>query len=283
MLKILALTDFSANAHSALLSALHISKTYGAEIIFLHVMPQPIVPAISPEEVFNSLYEADREEAMIRLKEVSLRVYEEAGIKYADVIKHLIIMPTPLTNAILQVVNQYKIDLIVMGISGSTGLKRLLTGSNTLEIISISPTPVLVIPAKYQFKEFNAITIVLERKLKHRPGLKLLFRFIRTYAAVTHFFFVSDEEETITNLSKQDLTPEELGYLEENGYKTKVVKEEGKTKELKSYIQETQTSLLVSLPKFNSGWDDRFSGNFSLRVAEDLNLPFFVIPKSDLA
>jgi nucleotide-binding universal stress UspA family protein len=45
-------------------------------------------------------------------------------------------------------------DLIVMGTKGASGLKKLLIGSNTVNVISKTKVPVLVIPEVARFKNF---------------------------------------------------------------------------------------------------------------------------------
>ena len=45
-------------------------------------------------------------------------------------------------------------DLIVMGTKGASGLKRILIGSNTVNVISKTKVPVLVIPEVARFKNF---------------------------------------------------------------------------------------------------------------------------------
>jgi len=45
-------------------------------------------------------------------------------------------------------------DLIVMGTKGASGLKKLLIGSNTVNVISNTRVPVLVIPEQARFKDF---------------------------------------------------------------------------------------------------------------------------------
>ena len=46
-------------------------------------------------------------------------------------------------------------DLIVMGTKGATGLKRILIGSNTVNVIAKTKLPVLVIPEAARFENFK--------------------------------------------------------------------------------------------------------------------------------
>jgi len=50
-----------------------------------------------------------------------------------------------------------KVDLIVMGTTGATGLKKFLFGSNTTLVINKSSRPVLAVPEEVEFKQITKI------------------------------------------------------------------------------------------------------------------------------
>lgn len=71
-------------------------------------------------------------------------------------------------------------DLIVMGTKGASGLKRVLIGSNTVNVIAKTSVPVLVIPEEARFEHFNNKNknrIVLAAdldSLQNEDGLEIL-------------------------------------------------------------------------------------------------------------
>ncbi len=56
------------------------------------------------------------------------------------------------------------VQLIVMGITGSTRLGQVLMGSNTLNIINRKTVPVMVVPPDAVFKEVNNIMLICDFK-----------------------------------------------------------------------------------------------------------------------
>jgi hypothetical protein len=52
-------------------------------------------------------------------------------------------------------IKSHEADLVVMGTKGATGLKRILIGSNTVNVLSKTKLPVLVIPHDARFEAFN--------------------------------------------------------------------------------------------------------------------------------
>ena len=71
-------------------------------------------------------------------------------------------------------------DLLVMGTKGASGLKKLLIGSNTVNVISKTRVPVLVIPEVARFKDFlkkgkNRIVLATDLDaLENENGLDIL-------------------------------------------------------------------------------------------------------------
>lgn len=280
MLRFLALTDFSSCARSALICAVKLARCYDAEVLFLHVMAQPLVPATSPENVFTSLFEAEKQDAFTKLKQEVQTILDESGIRASEVMKQYLIMPLPLTDSVLNITKQHKVDLILTGISGTSGIKRLLIGSNAIEVMSISPVPVMIVPKLFQFKGFKSITVVAHPNTKHREGFKILFKLARTFSAKFNFCFVHDSDSAgSTALSDIDFTMEELTYVNEQGYELHEIDTDDKKNQLELITNTSGTDLLVSLPKKSQNWDDRFLGGFTLSVAESLKLPLLIIPK----
>ena len=71
-------------------------------------------------------------------------------------------------------------DIIVMGTKGASGLKRILIGSNTVNVIAKTRVPVLVIPEEAQFENFlnqgkNKIVMATDLDLlENADDLKIL-------------------------------------------------------------------------------------------------------------
>jgi nucleotide-binding universal stress UspA family protein len=60
-----------------------------------------------------------------------------------------------LITALKEITEAQRPNLIVMGTKGASGLKRILIGSNTVNVIANTKLPVLVIPEVARFEDFN--------------------------------------------------------------------------------------------------------------------------------
>src|SRR5690554_2253467 len=65
-----------------------------------------------------------------------------------------------LNEVITQVAQKYPSKLIVMGTKGASGLKYVMMGSNTLNVVNQSTIPVLAVPENNDSYSFNKIGIL---------------------------------------------------------------------------------------------------------------------------
>ena len=135
MKTILTLIDFSNASINALSFAAELSKRASARLL-----------------VGNILQKADDEEAAkIRLKSIEsdLNASFGPGLACESLVAHGDLIPT-----FKKLAAAHRPDLIVMGTKGATGLKRILIGSNTVNVIANTKIPVLVIPEVARFEDF---------------------------------------------------------------------------------------------------------------------------------
>jgi nucleotide-binding universal stress UspA family protein len=142
MKKILVPCDFSKTAQQAYTFALDIAKKNDAEVYVLKVIDIPFmyesysveVPASLNPELWKQI-ENDARASFNKMKgEHSSR----SEITFRTV-------KGPVTPGILDFIDKEKIDLVVMGTSGSSGLDEFLVGSNTEKIVRFSKVPVFAI------------------------------------------------------------------------------------------------------------------------------------------
>jgi nucleotide-binding universal stress UspA family protein len=152
MKRILVPTDFSEHAEDALKVAAQIAKKNNCEIFLLHMLelPSQMSDAISggsgiPEVM---LFIKKANETFQKIKE---RPFLN-GIPVSETVQF-----ERASDGILSFCQKNKIDLIVMGSHGSSGIEEMLIGSNTEKVVRLSDIPVLVIKkdvGKFEVKNF---------------------------------------------------------------------------------------------------------------------------------
>ncbi len=135
MKTILAPVDFSNASTNAVSFATEISKRSAARLVIVHIFQK----REDEDEVKNKL------------------IFLEAELKKSfglDLIFESVLAHGNLTDTLQKIIEVQDPDLIIMGTKGASGLKKLLIGSNTVNLISKTKVPVLVIPEVARFKDF---------------------------------------------------------------------------------------------------------------------------------
>lgn len=149
MKSILVPTDFSESAKNAAHLALNIATQAGAEVHFLHILHTPVDWVKLPKEKENNYPETIKKigHAKAALEELQKKA-EDAGLKA----QHFLVYDQS-TEEIIQHLNKYDHDFIVMGSHGTSGMREFVIGSNTIKVVRNATVPVLVV--KHKHTELN--------------------------------------------------------------------------------------------------------------------------------
>ncbi len=143
--RILVATDGSKLSKLAVDHAIGLADITGAEVVALKVVPRYPQTyfeggvALAATEVAK-IEKQWQEEAMVAVNEV-----KDAGLKRSVKVKPVTVKSDLIAEAIISAAKRNKCDLIVMASHGRKGLKRLLLGSETQQVLTHSHTPVLVL------------------------------------------------------------------------------------------------------------------------------------------
>lgn len=143
--RILVATDGSKLSQKAVQHALSLADLSGAEVVALKVVPRYPQTyfeggvALAAEEIkrIEKEWQADAMQAVNEVK--------AEGQKLAVKVKATTIKSDLIAEAIIAAAKKHKADLIVMASHGRRGLKRLLLGSETQQVLTHSHIPVLVL------------------------------------------------------------------------------------------------------------------------------------------
>ena len=144
--KILFCTDFSENSDYAFEFAYGIAKRDGSLLNILHVIPQnpnqAVTEAHITEENLEKIQKAIEENLDNNYKEHYVKKIED-GVRFEIVTKS-----GREDEEIIKFAKQEKVDLVVMGTHGRTGIEHVFFGSVAEKVLRHSPFPVLIIPCK---------------------------------------------------------------------------------------------------------------------------------------
>lgn len=137
--RILFPVDFSEGSMNAVEYAISLKKEYDARLYLLHVVHDISmatgwqVPHIRLDELYRDMEEYARKE----MEKFCRDLFREC-----DKIEQIVVRGIP-HEEILKFARDKKIDIIVIGTHGRTGIDRMLFGSTAEKVVRNAPCPVL--------------------------------------------------------------------------------------------------------------------------------------------
>jgi nucleotide-binding universal stress UspA family protein len=154
MKSILVPTDFSEQALFAFNLAIELAEKSGAEITLLHVADLPV--ASDPMGTnLHTFFSPD----LIRQLEDNINEKLASFIKRAPssiAVAPKLIWGNPFLS-ISRYIGDSKVDLVIMGTKGATGVRELFIGSNTEKVVRHSQSPVLAVKHETHFDDLKNI------------------------------------------------------------------------------------------------------------------------------
>ncbi|HYV91660.1 MAG TPA: universal stress protein [Chitinophagales bacterium] len=279
MKTILVPTDFSLHARNAMKYSVKIAESLRAELIFFHCTNAPVSRKILgvTEREMKKVVSDDVAKKMQLLDREIKEVYEllnhnrELTEKKAVVKSGFLIV-----EEILDVAKKNKVDLIVTGTHGATGTEKLF-GSNTSNLISKSPIPVLAIPKRYRYKTIRKI-IYASDLASTLLELKEIIPLAQTFEATIDIFNlyyeeVAEPENFFKNLITQVNYPNlRLIQLKRNLDKTIL-------RQLREYLDRHKPDLLVMFPAERDVLEKIFNESKTEKLSYNLKMPLLSIKK----
>ena len=144
--KVLFCTDFSENADYAFDYAYGIAKRDEGLLYILHVIPE------NPHQAYADNYISKEDLKRIQ-KSIEEYLYDNYSERYVKKIENgvkfeIVTKSGREDDEIIKFSKQEKIDIIVMGTHGRTGIEHVFFGSVAEKVLRHSPFPIFIIPCK---------------------------------------------------------------------------------------------------------------------------------------
>ncbi|PSN83456.1 hypothetical protein B9Q11_01335 [Candidatus Marsarchaeota G2 archaeon ECH_B_SAG-F08] len=144
--RVLVAVDGSENSKRALNIAIEIAKAFSSELFVINVVPPPVyygdtmgspVPLPAIQEYYNYAQNASKKLVEDSVEECRKKGVDAKGFSVDGV--------SSVVDAIVQFAEKEKVELIVVGTRGLSGLKKLILGSVSSGVVSQAPCSVLVV------------------------------------------------------------------------------------------------------------------------------------------
>lgn len=285
MKNLLITTDFSSNAKHAADYGYNLAKQIKANVILCNAV---IVPAEMPQagivvwpmDEYNVLMDDSEKE----LKSEKKRL-EKIGAPTSFEPKIEMVYETGiLTDIIDKIVENHKIDMIIMGTHGAGGFNRFMLGDHSRKMIDCTNKPLLLIPPTAKAVPVKKIAFATdfkqpEKDLESIYNLIPLARLLNTEILLTH---VNNEEgqtpefkiwidQFLVELSNKANYPHIYYRLIDNMHTEKG---------LDWLCGHGQVDMLTMVHRKHSFFDNLLRGSHTKKMADQISIPLLVIPEN---
>lgn len=260
MKNILVPTDFSSAADIALRYAIKLASRLDAKLFILNSYEVPHSGATMMVSI-NDLLQEESEKGLERLKN---RVAEDSPNMDVQVIS----LQGGLDSSVQKSVEEFDLDLVIMGTTGASGIEGKLFGSNTASLIRNISAPLIVLPHDAEVSEPCKVAISTDFKFEvddkiYDPVRELALN----YGANINFINVTTEY-------KED----ELNAMEKKfGMEIDFVYNENVEQGIQEYLANKKVDLLVIVAEKHGIFHSIFRPSHSKMMARELNIPMMIL------
>lgn len=277
MKNILIPTDFSDNAYKAIAYALQLYANEECTFHLLHTYTPAIYQSEfllhSPGQVgLGDIYRVDSLENLNTLKQRILTDFNDPRHRLEIHSAFSILM-----DAMDELVEEKKIDLIIMGTQGATGAKEIFLGSNTVHAIKRAKRPILVVPFSFEFEPPKKILFPTDFEIEYNHSLVDELRFItKLHHASIDVMHISNNLE-LNPLQKANKA--KLGKLlagEDHNFHE--VPDQGIIDAINNQQAKFGTNFLVMVKNKHSFLENLFLKPVINKIGFHTTIPFLVLP-----
>ena len=276
MKKILVPTDFSDIANKALAVAVDIAQKNNAAIELININMFPA----NDIGTYYSIYSASMgsiDDAWEGILEDAKRKMDEYIRQYPNVIIKPFVLETEVD--FVKELIEHNADLIVMGSYGANGLKELLKGSNSEEVVRLASCPVLVV--KGDCSEFNPKKIVFAVDLsKHHDFIKQALYNLPITNAEKHFIYIDTDVKAINYAETKKMMEELANELQMKNTFFDIHEAVKVEAGILEYAQQINANLIVMYTHGRTGFNHFFRGSIAEDVVNHAEIPVFTFVES---
>lgn len=280
MKRILVPTDFSDQAENALKVAAQLAKTHDSEIFLLHMLELPL-QLIDPSR--NGSNGGNLPESMFFMKlahqrfdEVMARPYLK-GVKVRETVEF-----HEAFEGVMEISQQHKCDLIIMGSNGASGIKEVFIGSNTEKVVRHSQIPVLVIKNEHKNFQIQEIIFATDFTPKMKKPFLEVVNFAKNLNAKIHLVYINTANKFKTSKYLSDIMSEFVKNLDFQNYTLSVHNDVSIETGIVNFALKQHADLISISTHGRKGLAHLLNGSLSEDLVNHVDMPVmtFKIPEN---
>lgn len=274
---ILVPTDFSECSLVALRFAFEIANRANAKVVLFHSFHVPIPP---PDAIVDIIpLPVLVEENRIHLEKIADRELKKNNAS-AKITVECNVTSGFATDEIIIAAKNYKADLIVMGTHGASGIKKILVGSNTANVLSKAACPVLVVPEKAKFSDFKRIAFAVDlHEIKNNKVFGSLLELAELFNSEIKLFCVKKDpykpltiDQAIEKLNLENV-------LKQVPHTFHLAKDENIVHAINTFVKDSSADLLTTLPQKHTFVELMLNKSVTRDLAFHIHIPLLCLPE----
>ncbi len=272
MKTILVPTDFSEIAKNVINYAVEIAKLTKAKIILFHAFHIPTLPTDVPYVMPLDETEKDN---LAKLKKIKKSILGKKGNSLTVECETKLGFAVDEINKMIQ---EKKVDLVVMGMRGGGYLSEKLIGSITTSLIRKAKCPVLAINENISFKNIKKIVLACDyQKLNNKTILEPLKEFITLFNSHVYILNVIQKLKTISPSQKIIDSKPFKHALEKFKHSFHFSVNKNIVDGINEFVDENKGDMMVFLPHKHSFFETIFQERNTKRMAFHTHIPLLAL------
>ncbi len=277
MKTILCAVDFSRNSRDAFLYALELARIFNARLLVLHCYETPVIFTELPSGAIPVNVKELQDNAQLQLK----KFISSIRLPATDARRVEMIVQQGLPSArIVEIALEKKVDLIVLGSTGTSGLTRWLTGSNALRVLRQAPCTVLIIPRNARFSPWKKIVYATDLQDDNLHAARSLLPMARKFDSEILFLNIDNrllmDEKDYEKMKRKITTV--VRYPKLSGY---VSTQLNVVKGIGEFVKKVRPTCLAVYSRHHGFFSRLTGGSVTASAALKIRLPLLALPEKE--
>jgi nucleotide-binding universal stress UspA family protein len=270
MKTMLILTDFSENAFRAAEYAAEIASPLTIQRILLYHAYQTIVGGTDLPIGNSQGTEALYLQSMEQLALVQDRVKSMVKDIQVDMLAEDMSLPA----YIAELCKNEEVDIIVMGVSGKSGLEKLLLGSTTSKMIEESKVPVLIVPKDTLIgRGIKSVVFTTDLKDHNVIPVHQLYEFLDAFPVPVKILNVQKASNDTYSAEARDTIASLHSIFENRNAGFDYINEEDTVEGILSFANRQHASIIIAVPRKAGFFASFFHNSIAKKLAYDSPIP----------
>jgi len=278
MKSILLPTDFSENSWNAIQYAQNFFEKSNCHFYLLNVTKLNELTSVdtsyitTPEAIEEVQTKLAKKQLRQLLKRISQELSHNKNHRFYTLTDYDFFI-----ESIRNHVQEKKIDMIVMGTKGASGLKKIIIGSNTGDVITQVPCTTLVVPENAKFNNITEIAFPTDLSISyHIQTLQPITEALEEFHSFLRILHISKKEEDL-NIGQQKYKELLEDYFINNDYSFHFLTNDNIEDALQCFVQSRDIAMIVMVAK-NLNYFQRILFSPTVKeISYHTKIPFLVL------